>query len=212
MSRDARLLLFKLLVPSALVFCGLAWFKNAWAALLLFHGFIIVSHILEIFPKGLSSNMPKTMLPTKFIWCVLVAMPFLTYIGNVLAFSLWPFDNLGRQIESVGLTETSFLWFAGYLCLFNGTLEESYWRLLGPETPRFPYLNDLLYSLFHLPVLVLHIPILAIPIALLALFCAGAIWRIAKVQLNTLLPSILSHTACNMAIWIFLYRNIHTIE
>lgn len=211
MNRDSWLILFKLLIPSMLVFGGLAWLGSAWAALLLFHGFIIISLFRRVFPRSIDSNIPKTKLPTALIWCVLVAMPFLTYLGNVLAFRLWSFENLGKQIETIGLTQISFLWFAGYLCLVNGTLEESYWRLLGPESSRFPYLNDLLYSLFHLPVLLLYFPILAIPLALLALFLAGTIWRIAKVRLNSLWPSILSHTACNIAIWVYLFQNINIL-
>lgn len=201
----------KLLIPSALVFLGLAWLKNAWAALLMFHGFIIVAHIWGGFSDYSNTNTDRKSFSTKLIWCALMAMPFLTYLGILSAFTLWSFDTLGQKIEHIGLTQTSFLWFAGYLCLFNGTLEESYWRLLGPETPRFSYLNDLLYSLFHLPVLVLYLPVFAIPIALIALFFAGAIWRIATIRLNALWPSIFSHTACNVAIWIYLYTNISSL-
>src|SRR5262245_43347516 len=119
--------------PYLAVSIGIFWFHNAWIALLGFHFGIVISLFLA------RSQIPITTLfkSTNFRWVLLSAI-----LCGSSGFSLYFLRNLfgmvsdlPTQIESFGLTESTWLLFMTYFVLVNPFVEEYFWRgFLGSPT------------------------------------------------------------------------------
>jgi membrane protease YdiL (CAAX protease family) len=100
----------------------------------------------------------------------------------------------------VGLTGAAMVPFGIYAITVNPVLEEIYWRGNYASSHRTALLNDLFYSLFHLPIYCFLIaPSLSvIPIATLT--GAGLFWRFFARKLGGLAIPVLGHAAGDVAV------------
>lgn len=138
----------------------------------------------------------------------LALMPAVVFAALTLLGHLQLIPNPALRIGDVGLANAMILPFAFYLCVFNGTFEELYWRTKGPPASRRVGLSDGLYALFHIPVLSLYWPLALALVAMLLLTAAGLLWRISiGTWGGRVWPAIASHVGCNIAFWLWLWTH-----
>jgi uncharacterized protein len=190
--------------PYLAVGLGLFWFHNAWIAILGFHFAIIISLLLA------RSHIPiKTLFKSNNIRWVLLSILFCGSSG----FSLYLFRNffgivsdLPTQIESFGLTSSTWLSFITYFVLVNPFIEEYFWRgFLGSPTKSL-YISDFLYAGFHALVLFGNVRIGPIIYSLIALTLAGWLWRQIAREDKGLLAPVLGHMAADLTILLAVYE------
>ena len=202
-------LALKGILPTIVVFVGLSLFENAWVSLFGYHGLILIALISLRSSYAKNSQVVKdhsNKSPELWLYLAHFTMPILTYYSLVGINAVFSLDSLVPSLNEIGLNRHQAVPFAIYLCIINGTLEELYWRKLGPYENYVISLNDLFYALFHLPVLILYFPKLLILPIIIVLYMAGYIWRKYYKVTGRIRPSVLSHVACNFAIWLWVYQ------
>ena len=190
--------------PYLAVGLGLFWFHNAWIAILGFHFAIVISLLLA------RSHIPiKTLFQSSNIRWVFLSILLCGSSG----FSLYLFRNffgivsdLPTQIESFGLTRSTWLLFIAYFVLVNPFVEEYFWRgFLGNSTKSL-YISDFLYAGFHALVLFGNVRTRPIIYSLIALTLAGWLWRQIAREDKGLLAPVLGHMAADLTIMLAVYR------
>jgi uncharacterized protein len=190
--------------PYLAVGIGIFWFHQAWLALLGFH-FAIVLSLLVAKP-----HLPVKILfkSNDFRWVILSVL----LCGNSGIF-LYVFcsyfdvvSDLPAQVESFGLTASTWFVFIVYFVLVNPLIEEYFWRgYLGNPTKRL-HISDFLYSGFHGLVLMNKMPTGAVIYSLMVLVLAGWFWRQMARADDGLLAPMLSHMAADFTILMAIYR------
>ncbi|MDQ3004678.1 MAG: CPBP family glutamic-type intramembrane protease, partial [Chloroflexota bacterium] len=104
------------------------------------------------------------------------------------------------QIESLGLTSTSWPGFIAYFALVNPLLEEFFWRGFLGNPANGVYIYDLIYAGFHALLLIGKVPIYSIIFALTVLTFAGWLWRQIAREDRGLLAPVLGHMAADFTI------------
>jgi membrane protease YdiL (CAAX protease family) len=110
--------------PYLAVFLGVFYFKNAFFALLLYHLTLSIC-IIEI--NGVTA---LKLIKSDPIWHISRLICLSGLLSGVVIYFLWPIAklesiNLVQLMESVNLKNTSFIFFALYVCIVNPFLEES---------------------------------------------------------------------------------------
>ena len=161
---------------------------------------------LTAHPAGLSRWKVSSGICPTATRCTVAAPTVVMRMKAVVSTRLFSLADLGVLLEGIGLGHDQVLPFTAYLCVSNGVLEELYWRRLasleGHEIP----IGDALYALFHLPIVAVYMPWVLVLPALVAMWVAGFVWRASIRALGSTVPAMLSHVACNVAIWMWLYR------
>ena len=177
---------------------GMFQLHSAWGALLGFH-LVILFSLLWVRP-----NIPITALfrSTNIKW-ILLSVLLCGSSGPGLYF-LWdyfePVADLPTQIESLGLTSSTWPGFIAYFALVNPLLEEFFWRgYLGSVANGF-YMYDLIYAGFHALILIGKVPIHSVIFALTLLTFAGWLWRQIAREDHGLLAPVLGHMAADFTI------------
>jgi membrane protease YdiL (CAAX protease family) len=134
------------LLPYLAVAIGLFWIQNAFWALIGFHIAIILSLLLARSPIPI-----KILLKSKNIRWVVLNILFCS--SGISLYFLWSYfgviKDLRGQVETLGLTSSTWPVFITYFVLINPWIEEYFWRgYLGSSTRRL-YPSDLLYAGFH---------------------------------------------------------------
>lgn len=191
-------------LPYLAVGIGIFWFRNAWAALLGFHGAIILSLWLA------RSQFPiKTLLKSNNIRWVLLSV-LLSGSGGFFLYLFWPFfgiaDDLSSHIQALGLSSSNWYMFIAYFSLANPFVEEYFWRgYLGSPTQKL-YISDFLYAGFHGMILLGNVKIVSILYSLTVLVLAGWFWRQVVREDQGLLAPVLGHMAADFTILMAVYR------
>ena len=191
------------LVPYIAIGIGFLVFHNAWLTVLGYHAGMII--VLLLSNKGTAL---KPVFRCKNYWFPLITALVGASSGVVL-YLLWQYLSLPPDINvflrSIRLSGGSWLVFIAYFSLINPFIEEYYWRGYLGSAAKGITLNDMLFSGYHLVVLVGLIG----NIWLLVVFCGltlGAwLWRQMNRLNGGLLASTISHLTADMAIVLMIY-------
>lgn len=182
---------------------GIFVYHSAWGALLGFHAAIILSLLI------VKPNLPLSVLwkNTKIKWILLSVL--ICGSSGVTLFFTWDrfgfVPDLSAQIETLGLTASTWIPFIAYFALVNPFVEEFFWRgYLGSETKSL-HISDLLYSGFHGLILIGKVQAGSILFALSLLVLAGWFWRQVFREDKGLLAPVLGHMAADFTILMAVY-------
>ena len=190
-------------LPYLAVWAGLFLYKSAWAALIGFHLAILL--MLAILRPDVpinilfKSNHP-TWIPLSLLFCS---------ASGIGLYFLWPLfgmaSNLPAQLQSIGLTSSSWPLFIAYFSLVNPFIEEYFWRgVLGTDSKGIN-VGDFLYAGYHALVLWGRLYPLSILLAVIVLTSAGWIWRQIAREDKGLLAPVLGHMAADFTILLAVY-------
>ena len=194
------------ILPYLAVAIGLFWAQNAFFTLLGFHVAILLSLLL------VRSSIPIKILfkSNDFRWVVLSIL-LCGSSGDSIYF-FWSYfgiaSDLPADIESYGLTRSTWPLFIAYFVLVNPWIEEYFWRgYLGSST-RGLYPSDFLYAGFHALILMNKMPIGAIIYSLVVLILAGWFWQqLVRIDGGFLAP-VLGHMAGDFTILLAVYLRL----
>lgn len=192
------------LLPYLAVGIGIFWLQSALLALLGFHFAILLSLLLA------KSTFPvKALFKSNHLRGVILSI-LLCGSSGISLYYFWHYfgfiDNLPAQIESYGLTASTWPLFIIYFVLVNPWVEEYFWRgYLGSSTKNL-YPSDFLYAGFHAMILWNKVQAGAILYSLIVLVLAGWFWRqLARLEEGLLAP-VLGHMAADFTILMAVYR------
>ena len=97
-----------------------------------------------------------------------------------------------------------FIIFIIYFSLVNPVLEEFYWRILL-RLEKFGFLIDIVYSFYHVFVLIFFIKWYYMFPAVVSLITAGIVWRFIHEKYNDDLTIVLTHAAADLSIIFAIY-------
>lgn len=192
------------LLPYLAVAIGLFWVRSAVVTLLAFHAALLVALWLA------RPQIPlRTLFKSKSI-----AGPFLSILlGGSSGFTLyffWPYfgviPDLSANLESLGLTASSWIPFIAYFALINPFLEEYFWRGYLGSTTRWLFVSDFLYAGFHALLLMNRVQTIAMLYSLLVLVLAGWFWRQLARADEGLLAPVLGHMVADLTILVAVYQ------
>ena len=205
-SNSSLLLFVKWLAPTLAVWIALSR-GSAWLALGFYHA-IIATVVVSARPWQAIHGISPPRSRRRFVAVLTVAIPIATYLLFKLANSFEAFTSLSTNIARVGLSNESLPYFASYFCIANGVLEELYWRRMGPRfTLMRVDLNDVLYAMFHVPVLAMFLSWQWLLLALASLIVGGATWRNSVLHSRAMTAAVASHVAANAALWYWVLAN-----
>ncbi len=189
--------------PYLAVWMGLFLFRSAWAALLGFHAAILLA--LAVVRPDIPINI---LFKSKSSKRILYSVLFCNTSGIGLYF-LWNMfgiaDDLPAQLESIGLTSSSWPPFIAYFSLVNPWLEEYYWRgVLGSDVKNV-HIIDPVYSGYHALVLWGKVHPLSILFAVIIITSAGWLWRQMVRSNRGLLAAVFGHMAADFSILLTIY-------
>ena len=193
------------LLPYVAVSAGLLWLHNAWAAIGLYHLGIIAFLIFSPDPfRKYNLQLPQ------FKTTVFSALFGMT--GGLALYLLLPVlgirSDIGHYFAAIGLTSMAWPWFIAYYVIVNPILEEFFWRgWLGSDARR-PVLNDFLFAGYHVIVLAGNVSLFWLPVVFVVLTFASWYWRRVDNNSGTLAPSVISHTAGDLAVIIAIYAAV----
>jgi hypothetical protein len=194
------------ILPYLAVWAGLFLFKSAWLSLIGFHAAILL--VLAIarpnIPVGIlfQNKHPKWIL----------ASVILCASGGIGLYFLWDLSgiasDLPTQLQSIGLTPSSWIAFIIYFSLVNPFVEEYFWRAyLGSDRKGF-YIGDLIFAGYHALILINKAISLDILFALTCLTFIGWFWRQSRREDNGLLAPVLGHMAADFTILVCVMINV----
>jgi hypothetical protein len=190
-------------LPYLAVWAGLFLFKSAWAALIGFHLAILL--MLAILRPNIPINILfKSNHPTRILLSALFCS-----VGGIGLYFLWPVfgmaSDLPAQLQSIGLTSSSWPLLIAYFSLVNPFIEEYFWRgVLGTDSTKIN-IGDFLYAGYHALVLWGRLHPLSIVLALIVLTSAGWVWRQVAREDKGLLAPVLGHMAADFMILLAVY-------
>jgi len=192
------------ILPYLAVWAGIFLFKNAWFALIGFHGAILLALVF------MHPNIPINILfKSKHSQWILMNVLICSASGIGLYF-LWSLfgivPDLSAQLGSMGLNSSvSWFVFIAYFSLVNPFVEEYFWRaVLGNNSKNF-YTGDVVYASYHALVLWGKMNSLLILFAVLTLSSAGWFWRQSSREDEGLLASVLGHMIADFSILMVVY-------
>jgi membrane protease YdiL (CAAX protease family) len=192
------------ILPYLVVWMGLFLFKSAWLTLIGFH--IAIALALAILrptlPLRVFFNPAKLKHVLPAILLGAASGPGLYLLQDVFAIT----DDLGIQLEAIGLNHSTWFGLIAYFTLANPFIEEYFWRgVLGSGTRRF-YLGDLIYAGYHIIVVWNKTHPLSMLLMLVVLSLAGWAWRQIYRRDGSLLAPVLGHMAADLSILIAVSR------
>jgi hypothetical protein len=190
-------------IPYITIGVALLVFHNAWAAILAYHLGMTTVVLLSREPVRWRDFFKSTNRVIPVITTLLGAA------GGLLLFLLWPFlsipSYINTYLQNIGLTQETWPFFLVYFILVNSWIEEYYWRkFLSPES-KYPVLNDILFSGYHVMVLAGKVGFVWLIVVLVVLALASWFWRQTNRIGGGLLPSLASHLAADITIILSIY-------
>lgn len=191
--------------PYLAVFLGVFYFKNALFALLLYHLTLSIC-IIEI--NGVTA---LKLIKSDPIWHISRLICLSGLLSGVVIYFLWPIAklesiNLAQLMESVNLKNTSFMFFALYVCFVNPFLEESFWRGCFKPGSWAPRYIDALFAGYHAIILVPVFKPVFVLLSFTALMCVGWIFRNIYRMTGGLAIDLLTHIIADIAIFYAVWK------
>jgi hypothetical protein len=184
--------------PYLAVWAGLFLFKSAWLSLIGFHA-AILSTLVAARPNIPINILFQSKYPKRILAGVL-----LCGTSGIGLYILWDLlgiaSDLPLQLQSIGLTPSSWIAFIAYFSLVNPFIEEYFWRAYLGSGRRGFYIGDLIYAGYHALILINKVYFPSIILALTCLTCISWFWRQSHREDNKLLASVLGHMAADFSI------------
>ncbi|MBI5945559.1 MAG: CPBP family intramembrane metalloprotease [Chloroflexi bacterium] len=184
--------------PYLAVWAGLFLFQSAWFSLIGFHAAILLALAIA------RPNIPiKILFQSKHPKWILASV-LLCGLSGVGLYFLWDVfgiaNDLPAQLQSVGLTSSSWPALIAYFSLVNPFIEEYFWRAyLGSDRRGF-YIGDVIFSGYHALVLINKVQFFSIIFVLVCITFIGWFWRQTWRKDDGLLAAVLGHMAADFII------------
>lgn len=179
---------------------GLIPARSAWLAILLYHAVLIAALALRRQPRV---DLRVAVGGFSF-GPALVAVGAAGVFGLALYRGLIALDpsgaHLARYLSRVGLAGSAAIPFCFYVSTVNPVLEELYWRGNFRDRHRTAVVDDLCYSLFHLPIYCFWISPRLSVIPVVTLIGAGLFWRGLARRQGGLAVAVIGHAAGDVAV------------
>jgi len=171
--------------------------------------FLLIPIVYALFNKEI--NIRKLMKPTKSGIVAALCLGGVVYIvvlGAFLIFrNVFDFSSLTESLnKTTGVNKSNFLWVAIYISFINSLLEEFFFRgfsfiaLMKFTTRKFAYVfSSLVFSLYHIAMMVGWFGISVVIISLLGLFAGGLIFNKFDEKNENIYLSWLAHMFANFA-------------
>ena len=186
------------------VAAGILLARSAWGALLAFHIVIIASLILakpDIPPSSLLLSKDKKWITLSILLCGSSGIS-LYFLRSTFGIA----QDFSAQIQSIGLSSSTWPIFIAYFSLINPFVEEYFWRgYLGSPARGF-HIYDAVYAGYHGFLLIGKVPPSSIIFGFALLTLVGWFWRQVTRQDEGLFASVLGHMAADFSILMALYR------
>ena len=177
---------------------GILWVRSAWIALLAFH-VAIISSLFFAKPDIPLSILFRTR-NTK--WVALSIL--LSGSSGLSLYFLWSYfgiaDDLPAQLESIGLTASTWPAFIAYFTLVNPFVEEYFWRGYLGNITKGPYIYDAIYAGYHVFLLLGKMHFASILFAFATLTLVSWFWRQLMYRDGGLLAPALGHLSADLSI------------
>ena len=194
------------ILPYLAVWAGLFLFKSAWLALIGFHVAVLLGLVF------VRLNTPiNNLFKSKHPKCLLASVLFCSTSGIGLYY-LWSIfgvaNDLSTQLQSIGLTSSSWPLFIAYFSLVNPFIEEYFWRgILGSISKKL-YIGDAVYAGYHALVLWGRAHPLSILFAVIIITSAGWLWRQMAREDGGLFAPVLGHMIADFTIILVVWMSI----
>ena len=192
------------ILPYLAVWAGLLLFKNAWLTLIGFHVAVLLALAF-----ARSNILINILFRSKYPKWLLASVLFCSTSGIGLYY-LWSVfgvaNDLSTQLQSIGLTPSSWPLFITYFSLVNPFIEEYFWRGVLGSISKKPYIGDAVYAGYHALVLWGRVHPLSILFAVIILTSAGWLWRQIAREDGGLLAPVLGHMIADFTILLTIYR------
>ena len=171
--------------------------------------FLLIPIVYALFNKEI--NIRKLMKPTKsgiVATLCLGGAVYIVILGAFLIFrNVFDFSALTTSLnKTTGVNKSNFLWVAIYISFINSLLEEFFFRgfsfivLKKFTTRKFAYVfSSLIFSLYHIAMMVGWFGISVVIISLLGLFAGGLIFNKFDEKNENIYLSWLTHMFANFA-------------
>jgi membrane protease YdiL (CAAX protease family) len=185
-------------IPYMAVLIGMYLWHNAIAAMLLYHGGILIA--LHLAPDR---PAPAIMIQG-FHWQLLLLLPLYALPG-FLIYQYWAVagsidTNLASMLQSLGIAPGHLLGFAIYYVVVNAALEEYFWRGLLFEHVVLPTLADLLFAGYHGIVMALFVTPAWTLLTVALLLITSWLWRLMVLKTRGAIIPWLTHVVADAAI------------
>ncbi|MBI5963970.1 MAG: CPBP family intramembrane metalloprotease [Chloroflexi bacterium] len=184
--------------PYLAVWAGLCLFKSAWLSLIGFHTAILLMLAIA------RPNIPVNILFQSKYPKLVFASVLLCLTSGIALYILWDVlgiaGDLSLQLQSIGLTSSSWAAFIAYFSLVNPFIEEYFWRAYLGNDRRGFHIGDLIYAGYHALILVNKAYWISIIFALASLTFIGWFWRQTHREDKGLLAPVLGHMAADFTI------------
>jgi hypothetical protein len=191
------------LMAYATVAIGIFWLQSAWMTLLGFH-VAIISSLFIAKPNIPFSSLLKTHDKK---WIALSIL--LSGCSGIGLFFLWPWfgiaEDLPAQLESMGLTASTWPPFIAYFTLVNPMIEEYFWRGYFGSTIQGVYIYDAIYAGYHALILIGKVHFASILFAFVMLGLAAWFWRQVTYKDGGLLAAVLGHMGADLSILLVVF-------
>jgi membrane protease YdiL (CAAX protease family) len=191
-------------LPYFTISIGVFLLHSAWLTLISYHAGIVVLLLVE--RQGLST---LRVLPKRQIGLACAAGAF-GLSGGIVLYLLWPSlgipTGFGASLSRMGLSGIGWFGFILYFSIINPGLEEVYWRGYLGSASHAMTLNDLLFSGYHLLVLVQFLKIPWLFLVFIVLAFAGWAWRQFARLGDGLLVPVISHFIADLAVILVIYH------
>ena len=171
--------------------------------------FLLIPIVYALFNKEI--NIRKLMKPTKSGIVAALCLGGAVYIVILGAFlilrNVFDFSALTTSLnKTTGVNKSNFLWVAIYISFINSLLEEFFFRgfsfiaLKKFTTRKFAHVfSSLIFSLYHIAMMVGWFGISVVIISLLGLFAGGLIFNKFDEKNENIYLSWLTHMFANFA-------------
>ncbi len=197
--KDIRFKSSTALIPYITILLGLHILKSAWAAILLYHGAILV-----IVLKNGNPILFKRLF-RGWSWKIGLPLAPISALSGLSLYFLWPLAGIqGSELPAVlrayGLYGYSWVIFIIYYCISTPVLEETFWRGYLSIPNRCPSAPDILFAGYHIIVVILFLKPLPIAIVFLSMVIIAWIWRLISLKYSGLAIPFVSHLVVGISV------------
>ncbi len=191
------------IIPYITIGIGLLLLNNAWIAIIAYHLGIIVVLLLSRERLSLKKLFRSTGYKIPLFTALVGAC------SGILLYLLWPLlsipPDINVYLQNIGLTRQAWPYFLAYFALVNPWIEEYYWRGYLGNDSKYPTLNDVFFSGYHIMVMAGKVAIIWLLVVFAALLLGAWFWRQSNRISHGLLPSLVSHLAADITVIFSIY-------